>query len=89
MPCSWAAAMDIGGPCAGTVSGAMNMWGNIGGAIAATVNGYLLRWFHANWNITFYVSAVIYLVAVVLWKFLDPVTPLRQPDEPKAMPLAP
>ena len=63
MPCSWAAAMDIGGPCAGTLSGAMNMWGNMGGAIAATVNGYLLRWFHGNWNIGFYVSATIYLVA--------------------------
>jgi MFS family permease len=50
MPCSWAAAMDIASPCPGTVSGAMNMWGNIGGAIAATVNGYLLRWFHGNWN---------------------------------------
>ena len=50
MPCSWAAALDIASPCPGTVSGAMNMWGNIGGAIAATVNGYLLRWFHGNWN---------------------------------------
>jgi MFS family permease len=88
MPCSWAAAMDIGGPCAGTVSGAMNMWGNMGGAIAATLNGYLLRWFHANWNITFYVSAAIYLVAVVLWKFLDPVTTLRHPDEPDVTSLA-
>ena len=61
----------------------MNMWGNIGGAIAATVNGYLPRWFHGNWNITFYVSAATYLVAVVLWKFLDPVTPPLQPDQPR------
>jgi MFS family permease len=67
----------------------MNMWGNIGGAIATTVNGYLLRWFQANWNIAFYVSAAIYLVAVVLWKFLEPATPLLQPDEPNAAPPAP
>jgi len=77
MPCSWAGAMDVGGPYAGTVSGAMNMWGNMGGAIAATVNGYLLRWTHQDWNVTFYVSAVIYAIAIVLWQFLDSVTPLE------------
>ena len=66
----------------------MNMWGNIGGAIAATANGYLLRWFHGNWNITFYVSAAIYLVAVVLWQFLDPVTPVVDQDETGVAPLA-
>jgi sugar phosphate permease len=80
MPCSWAAAMDIGGKYAGTVSGAMNMWGNIGGAIAATVNGYILHWFHANWTITFYVSAAVYLIAIVLWQFLDAVTPVCAAD---------
>jgi ACS family glucarate transporter-like MFS transporter len=76
MPGSWSAAMDIGGVYAGTVSGAMNMWGNLGGFIAPIVNGYLLTATHGNWNLTFYVSAVVYLVAVVLWKYLDPVTPL-------------
>ena len=36
---SWAAAMDIGGKYSGTLSGAMNSWGNLGGAVAPTVIG--------------------------------------------------
>jgi len=78
MPGSWAAAMDIGGVYAGTVSGAMNMWGNLGGGLAPIVNGYLLHNSRGNWNLTFYVSAAIYLAAVVLWRFLDPVTALKK-----------
>ena len=31
MPHAWASAMDIGGKYAGTLSGAMNFWGNVGG----------------------------------------------------------
>jgi len=30
-----------------------------------------------NWNLTFYVSATIYLLGILCWKFLDPVTPLE------------
>jgi MFS transporter, ACS family, glucarate transporter len=78
MPGSWSSTMDIGGAYAGTVSGAMNMMGNIGGFVAPIVNGYLLRSSHGNWNLTFYVSAAVYLSGVGLWKYLDPVTPLRR-----------
>jgi len=83
MPGSWAAAMEVGGRHAGTVSGAMNMWGNVGGALAPLVNGYILQWTttpgspSGNWNLTFYVSAGIYLLGILCWKFLDPVTPLE------------
>ncbi|HUI57259.1 MAG TPA: MFS transporter [Bryobacteraceae bacterium] len=77
MPGSWTSSMDIGGTYAGTVSGAMNMWGNAGGAMAPIVNGYLLTWSHGNWNVTFYVSAAVYLMGIVCWRFLDPVTPLE------------
>jgi ACS family glucarate transporter-like MFS transporter len=78
MPPSWAAAMDIGGKYAGTVSGAMNMWGNIGGAIAPLVNGFLLTWTNGNWNLTFYVAAAVYLLGIACWAALDPVTPLKE-----------
>jgi ACS family glucarate transporter-like MFS transporter len=81
MPPSWAAAMDIGGKHAGTLSGAMNMWGNIGGALSPLVIGYILKWTHSNWNLTFYVSAAIYLMGIVCWVLLDPVTPLERETE--------
>jgi MFS family permease len=80
MPGSWGACMDVGGRYAGTVSGAMNMMGNLGGAVSPTVIGYMLRWTNNNWDMTFYVSAAIYAMAALLWRFLDPVTPLRGPE---------
>lgn len=76
MPGTWASAMDVGGKYAGTLSGAMNMWGNVGGLLSPLAIGYLLRWTGNDWNATFYVSAVIYVAGVVFWAFLDPVTPL-------------
>jgi sugar phosphate permease len=69
--------MDVGGVHAGSLSGAMNMSGNIGGALCPLAIGYILTWSNMNWNLTFYVSAAIYLMGIVCWKFLDPVTPLE------------
>jgi ACS family glucarate transporter-like MFS transporter len=77
MPGSWGACMDVGGKYAGTLSGAMNMMGNVGGAVSPTIIGYMLRWTRNNWDLTFYVSAAVYMMAVFLWRFLDPVTPLE------------
>jgi MFS family permease len=76
MPGAWAAVMDIGGKYAGSLAGAMNMWGNMGGAISPLAIGYILRWSGNNWNLTFYLSAAVYLMGIVCWWFLDPVTPL-------------
>jgi len=81
MPGSWAACMDIGGKHAGSLSAAMNMSGNIGGAICPLAIGYILRWTHNNWNLTFYVSATIYLLGIIFWKLLDPVTPLERESD--------
>ena len=67
--------MDVGGRYAGTLSGAMNMFGNLGGTLTPIVIGYILRETN-NWNLTFYVSAAIYAAGGVLWRFLDPVTPV-------------
>ncbi|MGD0669457.1 MAG: MFS transporter [Bryobacteraceae bacterium] len=78
MPCAWGAAMDVGGKFAGTLSGAMNMWGNFAGFVAPVVIGYLLRWTHSDWNLTFYVSAGVYLTGIIFWMLLDPVTPIER-----------
>jgi MFS transporter, ACS family, glucarate transporter len=76
MPGTWAAAMDVGGKYAGTLSGAMNMWGNFGGLLGPVIIPYILRWTGNSWNDTFYVSAAIYVAGGIFWVFLDPVTPL-------------
>jgi MFS family permease len=78
MPGAWATCMDVGGKHAGSLSGMMNMAGNIGGAISPMAIGYILSWSSNNWNLTFYVSAAIYLCGIICWMFLDPVTPLER-----------
>ena len=76
LPHGWAAAMDLGGKYAGTLSGAMNTWGNVGGALSPMVIGFVLKWTHNNWNLTFYLSAAVYAAGILCWYFLDSVTPL-------------
>ena len=78
MPGSWGACMDVGGRYAGTLSGAMNMAGNIGGALSPMMIGYMLKWTHSNWDFTFYVSAAVYFMGIFCWIALDPVTPLGE-----------
>ena len=46
--------MDIGGRNSGTVSGSMNMLGNIGGALSPLAIGYILTYTNNNWTMTFY-----------------------------------
>jgi MFS family permease len=76
MPGAWGAAMDVGGRHAGTLSGAMNMAGNIGGAMSPLMIGYLLKQTHNDWDVTFYVSAAVYFAGSIFWFLLDPVTPI-------------
>jgi len=77
MPAAWAACMDVGGRYSGTVSGSMNMMGNIAGALSPLGVGYLLAW-TGSWPLTFYVSAVVYSLGAVCWLFLDAETPMEQ-----------
>ena len=77
MPGSWAACMDVGGKYAGTLSGAMNMMGNLGGVVSPIVIAYILSNTNNNWSLTFYVSAAVYFAGIFFWWFLDPVTELE------------
>ncbi len=77
LPNAWGVCMDVGGKYAGTLSGTMNMMGNLGGATASVAAGYILRLSDNNWNITFYVSALVYFIGAFFWLALDPVTPLE------------
>jgi sugar phosphate permease len=66
---SWAVTLDVGGDCAGTVSAAMNTFGNTGGAIAAALTAYLVT--HSGWPLAFYVPSVLSLLAAVLFLRID------------------
>ncbi|MCX7424060.1 MAG: MFS transporter [Planctomycetia bacterium] len=78
MPGSWTTCMDVGGKYAGTVSGSMNMMGNLGGMAGPLVVGLILDNTNRNWQLTFLVSSVIYFLGAICWMFIDPVTPLEE-----------
>ena len=68
---SWAVPMDVGGKYSGTVSGMMNMAGNIGGALSPLVFGVLAQL--GSWAAPFIVAAGLLVVGSVIWAFwLDP-----------------
>jgi len=86
MPGTWSACMDIGGRCAGTVSGSMNMMGNFGGMAGPFVVGVVLAATTVttgagttkNWELVFAISSAVYFLGAFCWLFIDPVTPLEE-----------
>jgi nitrate/nitrite transporter NarK len=77
LPGAWTACMDVGGKSVATLSGTMNMMGNVGGFVSPIVCGCLVK-HTGNWNLAFYVTAAVYLLGAVCWLGMDPVTPLEQ-----------
>ena len=85
MPASWGTCMSLGGRYAGTLSGSMNMMGNLGGALLPIAIPLILKWCTDNglaamkWDMTFYVSAAMYAVAMMAWLAIDTSKPIDQP----------
>jgi MFS family permease len=79
MPGAWSTCMDVGGRYAGTVSGSMNMMGNLGGVFGPIVIGHILLATNRDWHPIFVVSSVIYFLGGICWAFIDPVTPFDKP----------
>jgi sugar phosphate permease len=74
---SWAVPMDTGGKYSGTVSGMMNMAGNIGGALSPMVFGFLVQ--YGNWQAPFIVAACLLVAGAAVWAFwLDPDKPILE-----------
>jgi MFS family permease len=80
---AWAVCQDIGQDYAATVSGAMNMCGNLFGAVTGIfVTGMLMQKIPGTNGIltclTLY--AVVYFLGVGIWLFIDPTKPVAGPD---------
>lgn len=85
---SWSFCVDIGGKHAGTVSGTMNMAGNVGAVITSLAFPYLTAWFAASTLVGddalfaretepfFYLAAALNVLAILLWLRMDPRRPL-------------
>lgn len=74
MGMSWASATDLGRNFSGTVSGWMNLWGNVGAFLSPMLGGYLVQ--HYGWDTTFYLMIIPAILAIVLWFFVKPDQPL-------------
>jgi len=68
---SWAIPLDIGRDNCGTVSGVMNMFGNLGGALSPILFALLLKSFN-SWTPPFILASFLCLVAGLLWFKIDP-----------------
>jgi len=68
---SWSVCIDIGRKHSGTVSGTMNMAGNLGSFVTALSFPQLLQW-TGSYNPFFYTAALLNLAAISAWLFTRP-----------------
>jgi len=73
---SWSACVDIGKEHSGTVSGTMNMAGNLGSFFTALAFPYLLS-MTGSGTPFFFVAAALNLLAIVMWLAIKPQEPLK------------
>jgi predicted MFS family arabinose efflux permease len=78
MPGAWATCMDVGGKYAGTLSGSMNMMGNLAGFVGPVAGGYILQATGGKYEVFLYSMAAVYLIGVLCWPFINPTKPLEQ-----------
>ena len=76
MPTAWGTVMDVAGGYSGTLSGTMNMMGNLGGALYGPAAGLVLTLSHHDWNDVLLMGAAVYLTGFFMWLAIDPVTPI-------------
>jgi MFS family permease len=69
---AWSACLDIAGPHAGLVTGAMNTAGQIGAFLSPIIVPYFLEQGEADWATPLYIAAFLYLAGAICWVFIDP-----------------
>jgi MFS transporter, ACS family, glucarate transporter len=65
----WSVTSDMAGNSAGSVSGVMNMGGQIGGAVTASLTPLIAK--HFDWATSFYAAAGLCAVGSLLWLMVD------------------
>jgi ACS family glucarate transporter-like MFS transporter len=74
-PVMFAVCLDIGGPYAGAMVGAMNTSAQIGGFVSSLAFGYLVDRY-ADYDLPFIPMAVLLFVGAAFWFKVDPTKPL-------------
>ena len=71
LPVAWAVCLDVGGRHAGTVTGAMNMAGQLGSFLTTVLFGYIVAAF-GSYNAPLVPIAVMSVVGAMAWLKIDP-----------------
>ena len=66
----WAICHDVGQDAAGTVTGAMNTFGNLGGALSPLVVGYAVQWW-GSWSIPLLIASGVSILGGLLTLLID------------------
>jgi MFS transporter, ACS family, glucarate transporter len=78
LPTCWAVCLDIGKESAGTVTGAMNMAGQMGATIMSYGFGVLVEVYGWNWPLV--LIAALSFVSAAIWLKIDPTRPIRSAE---------
>jgi ACS family glucarate transporter-like MFS transporter len=75
---AWGVCIDIAGPHAGLVTGAMNTAGQIGAFLSPIILPYLLKDQSRpeDWALPLFIAGGLYLAGALCWLFVDPRKPL-------------
>lgn len=68
---SWPVCCDVGGKYSGTLSAAMNTMGALGSLASSLLFPVITGW-AGNIKIYFYLAALLNVVALVCWKYIEP-----------------
>lgn len=74
--CSWAIAADKGRQYSGSVSGWMNLWGNLGGVISPIICGAIAQYF--SWTSAILFNILPILLAIICWILIKPDRPMTE-----------
>lgn len=82
---AWAVCQDIGRDYAATVSGAMNMCGNLlGGVSTLLVTGLIMKEYKDNatdgFLICFVMYGIVYFLGIGIWMLIDPTKPIAEAE---------
>ena len=66
----WSVTADLAGSSAGSVSGVMNMGGQMGGVVTASLSPWIAG--HFGWTASFLTAAVLCAIGSAAWVWVDP-----------------
>lgn len=79
----WSVTADIAGHSSGSVSGFMNMGGQIGGAVTAQLTPWIAS--RLGWTASFWVAAGLCVIGSALWLIVDPQRTLSTDQKPESL----